>query len=194
MTEALQFINNRAFNQAFVGFSRGRVGELRISDEKLREYLETQYIAYEETFNNQGELQFQRAHPELNMIIRAMSEDSQFSNWVGENTIIVIANRNKAAAGNERTMGYNLVDAEKKYYYNVIFSNSSNDYTTYVHELGHLLGLLHPFRENTPDDARKTQPLIPRGSSQNFMDYTRNPNMFWRWQWENLMDFFNNPE
>ena len=60
-----------------------------------------------------------------------------------------------------------------------IFHISYRDFTTYVHELGHLLGL---------DDLFE---LPSFRQTRNFMDYTDLPaNMFWFWQWENLIKFF----
>jgi hypothetical protein len=66
----------------------------------------------------------------------------------------------------------------------VIFKPHVTDWEIFVHELGHTFGLRHPFDE----------PAFREGSTRNFMDYIRNPNMFWRWQWIDLRDFFTKPQ
>jgi hypothetical protein len=44
----------------------------------------------------------------------------------------------------------------------------------FAHELGHNLGLDHPFEEFG----------IPETNTLNYMDYNQNHNMFWFWQWK----------
>jgi hypothetical protein len=63
----------------------------------------------------------------------------------------------------------------------VIFKSALTKWSTFVHEVGHTLGLQHPF--NTRG--------FTQGNSNNYMDYTYKRNMFWQWQWKiiNNIDF-----
>ena len=56
----------------------------------------------------------------------------------------------------------------------ILYYSGSVDFTTYVHEFGHLLGLKHAF---------ESKPYIVKGSSRNFMDYAPVTDMFWKLQW-----------
>jgi hypothetical protein len=64
-------------------------------------------------------------------------------------------------------------------YYSIFLYDAFDYPYVFAHELGHNLGLEHPFKEFS----------IPKGSSTNFMDYGRSPNMFWYWQWSAMRLF-----
>jgi hypothetical protein len=51
-----------------------------------------------------------------------------------------------------------------------------NNWRHYIHEIGHTLGLDHPFNNG---QYRQT-------STTNFMDYSPIQNLFWHWQWKEI--------
>jgi predicted Zn-dependent protease len=64
----------------------------------------------------------------------------------------------------------------------VVLKQCITSWETFVHEIGHTLGLKHPFEMNSS---------FIKGYSTNFMDYSVKQNMFWHWQWKviNKNDF-----
>jgi predicted Zn-dependent protease len=54
-----------------------------------------------------------------------------------------------------------------------LFSEVKDNPSIFTHELGHSLGLKHPFDEFG----------IPQTNTKNYMDYGGSINMFWYWQW-----------
>ena len=60
--------------------------------------------------------------------------------------------------------------------YIVIFKPALTHWETFVHEMGHTLGLKHPFETSG----------YSQGSTTNFMDYSVKTNMFWQWQWKEI--------
>jgi hypothetical protein len=62
----------------------------------------------------------------------------------------------------------------KNGYGSVYLTKHVSNKIVFTHELGHNLGLNHPFEEFT----------IPNSSTQNFMDYNNIRNKYWFWQWD----------
>jgi hypothetical protein len=177
-------MNNNAYNQLFAGFTEGEKEELIISDHEIDSIYTFGGIT--SVLNEKGEVKITSSggNPDY-AVIKQIMDDIGMSNWDGK-TIIVIANRNQVMVEKERTLGYN------KGNYTVIYNSASNDFPTYTHELGHAFGLLHPFSDN--DDNKKTIPLIQKGTSQNYMDYSPIINMFWKWQWDILRREIGKPD
>jgi len=59
-----------------------------------------------------------------------------------------------------------------------LYSKVQNNLYVFSHELGHNLGLRHPFEEFG----------IPEANTYNYMDYNPNANMFWYWQWKVIQE------
>ena len=55
-----------------------------------------------------------------------------------------------------------------------LLSKVQNNLYVFTHELGHNIGLNHPFEEFG----------IPQANTFNYMDYGSKINMFWFWQWK----------
>jgi hypothetical protein len=186
LESALTFMNNKAFNQLFVKFTVGKSMEILITDEQINVYNENQsWYNKMDVLNSNGEIkQYGRNTPELDIIEHYLSKDKNFQTWnKNEKIIFVIANRNKETVGNSRTDGYQPGDYPN---YCVLLHSGSLDHTTYVHEFGHIFGLEHPFED-------KPIKLIDKGTSQNYMDYVKKSNMFWRWQWDILRESIARP-
>lgn len=60
-----------------------------------------------------------------------------------------------------------------------------------AHEIGHLLNLHHTFES---DDQGSTSIVIPEGKTENYMDYSRNRNMFFLYQWKKVKVYEQNQE
>jgi len=72
----------------------------------------------------------------------------------------------------------NINSIMKSPYFVIMFYNAVTNNTTYAHELGHNRSLKHPFQYRTN--------LIPKQSSQNFMDYSTDRIMFFKEQCQTL--------
>jgi hypothetical protein len=187
LTEAITFMNIKAYNQALIKFEPGGAEELIISNSLLMKNLSAATLHnIQQLFNNSGEINFVNVTPHLKIIDTIMNVDNRFANWKNDKIIIVIANRVvKQDYDGSRTLGFTETYGDNTGYYSIMYHNAFDDYYTYTHELGHALGLKHPFSDKIANhNVGKPMPLIPQGNSRNFMDYSSYSDMFWKWQWK----------
>jgi hypothetical protein len=162
--DLINFLNNRSFNQAFMQFEYGKI---------YRDLLiEQSAIPREIKFSSNNKLD---SASDNRKNIRNFLQSRYNSNISGNERVIFLIN-NQEMEGN--VVGF----ANAKDNIVVVLKPAVTDWETFVHEIGHTLGLKHPFEIST--NFRK-------GNSTNFMDYSVKQNMFWQWQWKaiNKNDF-----
>ena len=190
-------MNRYAFNQAFIGFTAGEALAISISDDDI-ELIHERFGGISQVLNERGEIIAQATgrFPENGIISEFLEiHHNGLRDWQEGRTFIVIANRNREMEGGYETVGVALINPVTHTGTQALFYYNGINFATFTHEMGHLLGLRHPFPDDNPsDDIGKPQPLIVRRSSQNFMDYFFRENvrayMFWRWQWDIMRDSF----
>jgi hypothetical protein len=161
------YLNNNSYNQAFIKWN-GVVGNtLDISFDLIKEYLNPKG----EIFNNQSSY------------TGFMQKIEQYYYSLGlynlDEKTVFVADRSVETVNGKTLGGYGDVGTGNlAAHYSMIFYSAINDYTTYAHELGHNLGLVHV------EDYGENQ-----GSTSNIMDYSTLRNMFWKLQWDIINNY-----
>jgi hypothetical protein len=159
--DLLTFLNEKAYNQAFIQFSTG----VQFSSMQLNSLGNVQIDGNGDIIDNDPN------EKELyDLLKNAVSPAPGSDDYI----VFVINNRDFVkGSNNERTYGF----ANNGNHYVVLLKSGNEEWETVAHELGHCLKLDHPF---------KPQYNIPKGYTNNYMDYAVKTNMFWQWQWDIL--------
>jgi hypothetical protein len=163
------YFNNKSYNQAFLKFknvNEGVLDILTVSDSLIN----STGIAFDKTSNKLDSLSKNTKQ------IRELLESEYKKKYKTTLTHIIFVINNREMVGNVGGFGSQNTSV-------VLFLPTVGDqWRHYIHEIGHTLGLSHPFEMNSQ---------YHKGSTPNFMDYSPTQNMFWKWQWETINKNFN---
>jgi hypothetical protein len=159
------FFEIQSYNQAFVKW------DIRYDSLNLIDRLDTNYLNNVETDINKSLVLLDK--------IKIKFKKDNGSN-IEQRFYVFIVDKKGALLHGGNLNGKGEFPEKAKPNYAIIYYNAKNNYSTYVHELGHNQGLKHPFQEF---------PTIYKYSTYNIMDYGRIRYTFWYWQSKILYNF-----
>ncbi|MBO7142869.1 MAG: hypothetical protein J6V76_07160 [Bacteroidales bacterium] len=185
------FLNNYSFNQAFVKWNVFIIDKSPDID-KIKEVR-----AYYEKNNNESRMQFVTDLIEgkrdniidefLGGFLLLYCENDDLSKQMeGNNYVLFVTD---LESSNQNEDGYAKTPTKNNQSnnnYGVIFKNGINNFSTYVHEMGHIIGFQHTF-ETEPDYLGGNRGT--KKSTENFMDYSDSKLMLWKTDWEQILNY-----